>query len=377
MPSEGGEKTQEPTPKRLEEAREKGNVAKSSDLASAFVLFFGIVLLMTVGKQVATDLYIYSINLYGDPLFLIPENEGDENLRQSAVALFRETIVKFLKPLSLFFILLAVIGVAANVFQTGLMFLPNKLAPDLNNLNPMKGIQRIFSMQSVMRLAMGIVKIAIAGAVAWYAVEGDIGQILNLTANDENQITSFLVWTLLMVSLKVAAAFVIIALIDYMYQKWKHHQDMMMTVEEVREEVKQMIGDPKILGKRRQIQREMAMKQRVQGTSDADVVVTNPTHFAVAIKFDAKTMDGPTVVAKGADYVAFRIRELAKEHNIPVFERKPLARALYFNVELGEKITLIPEHMKSLVEVIKYAYKLSGRDFDKEYVQRQRQRKAA
>ena len=150
-----------------------------------------------------------------------------------------------------------------------------------------------------------------------------------------------------------------------------------MTDEEIRQEIKNMIGDPQIISKRRQIQREMAMKQRVQGTPDADVVVTNPTHFAVAIKFDARTMDGPVVVAKGADFLAFQIRNIAAEHRIPVVERKPLARALFDTVDIGEPITLIPEHMKTLTEVLIYVYGLTGRDFLGEYDYRQRSRRRA
>ncbi|MDR3182218.1 MAG: EscU/YscU/HrcU family type III secretion system export apparatus switch protein [Planctomycetaceae bacterium] len=378
MPSEGGEKSHDPTPKRLEQAREEGQVAKSQDLASAFVLLFAVILLMTLGKQLSLDIYEYAQELYGNPLFLIPENEGD-GLYQSAQALLHETIIRFMKPLSLFFVLLAVTGIAANVMQTGLLFLPKKLAPDITNLSIFKGIKRIFSLQSVMRLVMGIVKIIICAGVAWFAVEGNIGQILNLTANDNEQIISFLVWTLLLIALKVAVALVLIALVDLMYQRWKFMQDMKMTNEEVREEMKNMMGDPQIISKRRQIQREMATKQRAAGTADADVVVTNPTHLSVAVKYDARTMDGPVIVAKGADFIAFQIRKIAAENGIPIVERKPLARALFNTVDIGQPITLIPEQMKTLVEVLQYAYRLAGRDFESEiqYHQRKKQRKTA
>ncbi|MDR3234237.1 MAG: flagellar biosynthesis protein FlhB [Planctomycetaceae bacterium] len=376
MPGEGGEKSHDPTPKRLEQAREEGQVAKSQDLASAVVLLFAVIFLMTLGKQMAADIYDYAQEIYANPVFLTSEDE-DGGLYQSVQALFHETILRFMKPLSLFFVLLAAIGIIANVFQTGLLFLPKKLAPDITHLDPLKGLKRIFSLQSVMRLLMGIIKIVICAAVAWFAVEGNIGQILNLTANDDGQIASFLVWILLTIALKVAVALVIIAILDFMYQRWKFFQDLRMTNEEVREEMKNMIGDPQIISKRRQIQREMAMKQRAAGTADADVVVTNPTHFSVAIQFDARTMDGPVVVAKGADFIAFQIRKIAAENGIPVVERKPLARALYNTVEIGEPITLIPEQMKVLVEVLQYAYRLAGRNFDSEVHYRQRQKKRA
>jgi flagellar biosynthetic protein FlhB len=372
MAEDNGDKKHDPTPRRLEQAREKGQVAKSQDLAAAIVLLFAIILLMTIGKQTAADLFEYSCMIMSDPLLLIPENLEIDSLHQSVQSLFHETVIKFLKPLSFFFLFLLLAAVISNIVQIGILWQPDKLNIDITRLDPIKGFGRIFSMQSVVRLLMGIVKIVICAAVAWYAVEGSIGEVLHLSENDTNQIVSFLIWTLLMVALKIAVALVIIALIDYMYQRWKHFQDMRMTDQEIRDEMKNMIGDPQVIGKRRQIQREMAMKQRVQGTPEADVVVTNPTHFAVAIKFDARSMDGPIVVAKGADYLAFQIRKIAAEHGIPVVERKPLARALFDTVEIGKPITLLPEHMKTLTEVLIYVYKLAGRDFLGEYDYRQR-----
>ncbi|GHT18049.1 flagellar biosynthetic protein FlhB [Planctomycetales bacterium] len=377
MADDGGDKKHDPTPRRLEQAREQGQVAKSQDLAAALVLLFAIILLMTLGQWITTVLLEYSQEMLVNPMFLIPENQELDDLYQSVQSLFHETVIRFMIPLSFFFFALVAIAVIANMLQIGWLWLPEKLGFDFTRLDPIKGFGRIFSMQSVVRLAMGIIKIAICAVVAWYAVENNIGAILNLTANDENQIASYLVWTLLMIALKVAVALVIIAIIDFMYQKWKHSQDMKMSDEEMRQEMKNMMGDPQILGKRRQIQREMATKQRVQGTPDADVVVTNPTHFSVAIKFDAMTMDGPMVVAKGADYLAFQIRKIAKEHGIPILERPPLARALFATAEIGQQITLTPEHMQTLVEVIHYAYRLTGRNFDEEYTRRQKTRKAA
>ena len=379
MAEENGDKKHDPTPRRLEEAREKGQVAKSQDLAAAIVLLIAIVLLMTVGQRIAADLYEFSCTMLSEPLLLVPENQENDALEQSVQSLFHETITRFMNPgqlysLFYFFLLLMLIAVLANLAQVGFLWQPEKLALDFTRLDPVKGFGRIFSMQSVVRLLMGIVKIVICAAVAWYAVEASVGEILNSSENETNQIAAFLVWTLIMVAFKVAVALVIIALIDLMYQRWKHMRDLRMTDQELRDEIKNMIGDPQIISKRRQIQREMAQKQRVQGTQDADVVVTNPTHFAVAIKFDAKTMDGPVIVAKGADFLAFQIRKIAAEHGIPVVERKALARSLFETVEIGKPITLTQEHMQTLTEVLIYVYDLVGRDFLGEYDQRLRKR---
>ena len=366
MAEENGDKKHDPTPRRLEQAREKGQVAKSQDLAAAIVLLIAIILLLTIGKEIVNDLYAYSHKMMSEPLLLVPENQELDSLKQSAQSLFHETVTRFLNykkltSLFYFFLVLMFIAIVANIAQIGFLWLPDKLNFDFTRLDPIKGFGRIFSMQSVVRLLMGIGKIIICAAVAWYAVEGSLGEILNLSENETNQIASFLVWMLLMIALKVAVALVIIALIDFMYQRWKQMQDLRMTDQELRDEIKNMLGDPQIISKRRQIQREMAQKQRVQGTPEADVVVTNPTHFAVAIKYDIRTMEYPVVVAQGADHLAFQIRKIAAEHRIPVVERKALARALFASVEIGSPVKIEEEHMKTLAEVIAYAYWLTGR----------------
>ena len=361
MAEENGDKKHDPTPRRLEQAREKGQVAKSQDLAAAVILLLAIILLMTLGKIITENLFEYSREMLLEPMLLIPDNQDAPSLQQSVQSLFHETVIRFMKPLSIFFLLLLVTAVVANIAQIGFLWLPDKLNFDFTRLDPIKGFGRIFSMQSVVRLLMGIGKIVICAVVAWYAVEGSFGEILNLSENETNQIASFLVWMLLMIALKVAVALVIIALIDFMYQRWKQMQDLRMTDQEMRDEIKNMLGDPQIISKRRQIQREMAQKQRVQGTPEADVVVTNPTHYAVAIKYDIRTMDYPVVVAKGADHLAFQIRKIAAEHRIPVVERKALARALFASVKIGNPVMIEEEHMKTLAQVIAYAYWLTGR----------------
>ena len=364
MPGEdSGDKKHDATPQRLQEAREKGQVAKSQDLASAIVLLLAILLLMTLGHQIARELFEYGRSMLIDPTHLLAENQESGSLEQSATALFYETVIRFMKPLSLFFCLLLLSAVVANIAQIGFLWLPNKLAIDITHLDPMKGFKRIFSMQSLVRFLMGIVKIVICATVAWYAVENSIGEILHASETETNQIAAFLVWTLLMVALKVAVALVIIALIDLMYQRWKHAQDLRMTDEEIREQFKRYEGNPEVRQKRRQLQRELAQKQRVQGTPDADVVVTNPTHYSVALKFDARTMHYPVVVAKGADYLAFQIRKIAGEHGIPIMERKALARALFERIEIGQSVQIMPpEHIQTLAEVMAEVYRLTGRD---------------
>lgn len=368
MADERGDKSHDPTPRRREQAREQGQVAKSQDLASAIMLVFGIVLLMTLGRRIVTRFREYSDRMLSEPMFITPENAEDGGLFQSVMSQLYVTVLSFLGPLSLFFLALAGTAILVNLAQVGFLWLPDKLGFDFTRLDPVKGFGRIFSMQSVMRLLMGVVKIVLCAVVAYYAVRNEISVILNMTANEEEIIAAYLAETVLMIALKVAVALALIAIIDYMYQKWKFEQDLKMSTEEIREEMKNMLGDPQIIGKRRQLQREMAQKQRpgsVLGTSEADVVVTNPTHLAVALKYDPETMDVPTVVAKGSGFLAQQIRRIALENGIPIVERKPLARALFKTVEIGRPV-LDQEHLVALAEILAYAYRLSGRNIDEE-----------
>jgi len=369
-----GDKKHDPTPWKLEEARRKGQSAdaKSQDLASAIILLLAIILLMTFGQQVANKLFEFTHIMLGEPQLLIPEHQDSDAFAQSVQALFHNTLIEFMIPMSFFFLLLILTAVLANVFQIGLHWLPDKLAFDITRIDPIKGFGRIFSWRSLIRFLMGILKIVICSAVAWYAVVGSIGEILNLSESETGQIASFLVWTLLLIALKVAIALVIIALVDLMYQRWKYYQGLRMTDQELREELKNMLGDPEIIQKRKQFHQQLVKNQQVQGTQEADVVVTNPTHYSVAIKYDARTMDGPVIVAKGADFMALQIRSIAAEHRIPIVRRPELARILFATIEIGMPIDVSDEHMKTLVEVIRFAYSLTGRDLRSEAEHRRR-----
>ncbi len=365
MSNDGGEKSHDPTPRRREEARQKGQVARSQDLVSAIVLLAAILLLMTLGKQIVDAFYDYSYSVLSDPLFLVPEN-ADGGLTGHAMGFFYGSVMHFLKPVSLFFLALAGAAIAANMLQVGFLWQPDKLAFDATKLDPIKGFGRIFSMQSVVRLLMGIIKITICGLVAYFAIRSDLGTILNQTENEDQQIAAFLLTTLLNIALKVALALLLLAILAFMYQKWKFEQDLRMSTEEIKEEMKNSEGDPMVRSKRRQLQRELAMQQRsVSGTSDADVVVTNPTHFAVALKFDPKKANVPFVVAKGADFLAQQIRRIALEHDIPIFENKPLARGLYRDVDVGQPV-LDEQYHKVLADIMAYAYRLKKRDIARE-----------
>ncbi|MDR1925350.1 MAG: EscU/YscU/HrcU family type III secretion system export apparatus switch protein [Planctomycetaceae bacterium] len=361
MSESGGDKKHEPTPHRREQAYEKGQVAKSQDLAAAFVLLCAILLLMFFGSRIVDVFKQYTSTMLRYPVLVVSEDSG--GLFNTTMSLWLRTVLDFMKPMGIFFLALLFVAIFSNFVQIGFLWLPNKLMFDFTRLDPIKGFGRIFSMQSVVRLLLGIVKIAICGVVAFYAVRGEIGTIINLTWSDDKQIASYLVWMLLLIALKVAIVLVIIAIVDYAYQKWKHEQDLRMTDQEMREEIKQMMGDPQLISKRRQIQREMAMKQRnTQGTTDADVVISNPTHIAVAVKYTPETMHLPVVVAKGVDLFAQLIRRTALENGVPIVENKPMARLLNEKFEIGQQINFErAEDFAVLAKILAYAYQITGR----------------
>ena len=351
MPEQNGDKSHEPTERRRSKAREEGQVARSQDLASSVVLLVAILLLMTTGKEIVTVLHAYSHRMLGEETWLV----GESNTIYSH--LYHATFL-ILRPVATFMLILVGAAVLVNYMQVGWMFLPNKLALDFKKIDPIKGFGRMFSLQSLMRLIFGLLKIAICAAVAWYALRNELTSILKLVDMSERESIVYMLQLLLSVALKVAVCLVILAILDYAYQKWKHEQDLRMTTQEMRDELKEMMGDPQLVSKRRQIQREMAQQRMSQAVPQADVVVTNPTHLAVALKYDPATMKAPIVVAKGAGVIAKRIRQIALEHGIPILERKPLAQALFKHTEINQQIPA--EHFAAVAEILAYVYQLKG-----------------
>ncbi|MDR1491307.1 MAG: flagellar biosynthesis protein FlhB [Planctomycetaceae bacterium] len=352
MAEQSGDKQHEPTERRRNKAREEGQVARSQDLASAVVLLASIILLTTIGRQIVKTLTDYARQTLGEEAWL--EADFDRIIPH----LFHATFL-ILVPVGIFMALLVVTAIAVNYMQVGWLFLPNKLTFDFQKINPIQGFTRMFSLQSFMRLVFGLIKIAICAAVAYFALKNELITILNLIENSESEIAVYTLNLLLSVSLKVAICLVILAILDYAYQKWKYEQDLRMTAQEMRDEIKEMMGDPQLVSKRRQIQREMAQNRMSQTVPQADVVVTNPTHLAVALKYDADTMAAPIVVAKGAGVIAKRIRQIALEHGVPILERKPLAQALFRYVEVNQQIPA--EHFAAVAEILAYVYQLKAR----------------
>ncbi len=352
MPEQNGDKTQDATPHRRQEARKQGQVARSHDLASALLLICGLVVLMTMGGGIIDFIGRYSQQQLGGAAWL--NADGD-----FACFVWDESVRSLGKCLLPIFGVMLLASVAVNLSQIGFLFLPDKLAPDVSRINPLSGFGRIFSMAGLMRLIFGLFKVLVVATVALVDLYDERDAILGLSALSLSQIGVFLIDVLLWTSMKVGVALFILAILDYAFQRWKHEQDMKMTSQEVREEMKNLEGDPSVRARRRQVQRQLAIHQLSKAVPKADVVVTNPTELAIAIQYDPKTMAAPIVLAKGAGVIAQRIRRLALENGIPIVEKKPLAQALYRDAEINRPIPR--DKYAAVAEILAYVYQLKGK----------------
>jgi len=350
MPAQWDEKTEPATPRRRSEAREKGQVARSQDLPAAVLLLSAFIALAIFGPRLWQSLVeILKASLSGgsvsdiDQVLPIIVRIANEALRRLAPIL----IVMFIAM------------VIALLWQVGLLLTLHPLKPSLNRINPLSGLQRLFSIRSVMLALINFGKLLVVGAVAWFTLSGSAAAIIFSSTFEFGEMFRLGASLIFELSMKLGAALFVLALLDYAWQRYKHERDMRMTKDEVKDEMRTMEGDPQIKKRRRQIQMQLAMQRLRSEVPKADVVVTNPTHLAIAIAYDAETMPAPRVVTKGADHVALRIRQIAKEHGIPIVERKPLARAMYDHVEPGQ---YIPERFyRAIAEILAYVYELTGK----------------
>jgi len=348
--NEGQEKTEQPTGRKIQKAREEGNVPRSQDLSAALILLGGLFAMRIFGRKM---IYMLGVNQTRvlENLFHLPTTPG------GMVPFLRSILIEVIWILAPILTAVLVIALVANIGQVGFVFTTKPLQFNLNMFNPAQGIKRIISRRSFMRFVMSMLKAIVVGVVAYWAVKGHFGHLAVLLEKDISVIISAIGGMLFDVTVKVTLVLLILAILDWAYQRWEYKQDLRMTKEEIKEEMKQMEGDPKLRSKRRQIQMNIAMQRMMQAVPEADVVVTNPTHVAVAIQYESDTMPAPKVVAKGADRLALRIREIAALHGVPIVEKRSLARTLYQLVEVGKDV---PERLfKSVAEVLAYVYQLN------------------
>jgi flagellar biosynthetic protein FlhB len=352
MAEQDGDKSQDATPHRRQQAREQGQFARSQDLGSAVLLLVGLVSLLALGAGLVDYLGRLCRHQLGDAAWL----SADPTF---LIVQWNQHVGELARYMLPFFGLLFVAGVAVNVMQSGFLFLPDKVAPDLSRLDPLKGLQRLCSLANLVRLVFGLFKIVLITAVAWASLYRDRQMILAMVGMSVPQIAFYLIQILLWTAIKIAVALLILAILDYGFQRWKHERDIRMSPQEVREEMKNLEGNPQVIARRRQVQRQLAMHRLSSTVPKADVVITNPTELAVAVQYDPETMAAPVVVAKGAGLIAQQIRRLALENGIPIVEKKPLAQALYREVEVNHPIP--QDKYAAVAEVLAYVYQLQGK----------------
>lgn len=355
----GGEKTEPATAKKLDDARKEGNVAKSKDIVSAVALLTSFVVLKVTIGNIGTGLMrIYTSAYNGIALFANPRS--DEINYNSVMSIAKNMTIDGFKLVIPIFALMFIIAFVGDLVQVKWKITAKPLQPKGSKINPLKGFKRIFSMQSLVNFAKSLALVIIIFFMVFQTIKTKRGVLFNLYEISLLEALGVIGDLVFSLAIKICAVYLIVGVADFAYQKIKFKNDMMMTKQEVKDEFKDSEGDPKIKGQIRQRMRQASMRRMMQDLPNADVVITNPTHFAVALKYESGKNEAPVVLAKGEDYLAQKIKEKARENNIEIVENKPLARALYANVDVGQEI---PEELyQAVAEVLAYVYGLKNKN---------------
>lgn len=347
-----GEKTEKATPKKRQDSRKKGQVAKSQDINTAvnLIAVFGILAIM--GPYMYEQIVDLMTDFFQHKML---EKITEENIQAMLIEILK-VMGLILAPI---FAVAVVAGVISNIMQVGFMFSTESIQFKLDKLDPIKGAKRIFSIRAIVELLKSILKISIVGFVAFYVLFNRMDEMMVLTQVSVSEAMVLIVDISYKVGLYAAVALFCIAILDYMYQKYDFEKNIRMSKQDIKDEYKNSEGDPLIKSKIKQKQRQMAMQRMMQEVPNADVVITNPTHFAIALKYDEKKADAPLVVAKGVDFVAQKIKYIAKENAVVMVENRPLARALYDQTEIGQAIP--EEFFKAVAEILAFVYKTKGK----------------
>ncbi len=353
MADDAGDKTEAPTARKRSEAREQGNIARSADL-TASVLLIGVLMLL---KQFGPGL-IAALKLLVEETLSI---ESLSNLRTDDVGhgLLRAVVIAG-AAMAPFFAGVVLIAVVINLVQVGWFLNTKKLRPNLAALNPLKGIGKLFGKsQTLVQLGMTLLKLSLVAVVAYFAVRGKVEQILSLQGLGISQVFGLGAEVIYFVGIRIGLLLLVLAIIDYAYQRFRVERELKMTKQEVKDEMRRMEGDPKLKGRRRQIAAQMATQRLTNEVTTADVVVTDANEFAIALKYDITAMHAPRVIAKGHGFLASRIRDAAVTAGVPLVERKPLARALYKRCDAGHDVP--EQYYAAVAEILAYVYELGGK----------------
>ncbi len=350
--TDDSQKTEDPTPKKLEESRKRGQVAMSREVNNWVMLFAGTMLIVALAGPMMVDL-MDMMKVYIEFSHSLPQMPG------GLESVMGQGFIKVIGIMFLPLFLLMVAAFFAPFLQVGPLFAPGVIKPDFTKVSLIKGFGRLFSLRSIVEFVKGIAKIAIVGAVATVIIYPYLGKFEHLIDLPIVAAMSELKFLVVKMMVGVLIILIIIAGIDLVYQRYEYNKKMRMSLQEVKDEFKQSEGDPHIKAKLRQLRAQKAQQRMIQAVPEADVVITNPTHYSIALKYNPDEMPAPIVIAKGIDEIAMRIREVAKEHDIILYENVPLAHALYDIAEIDE--TIPTEHFKAVAEIISYVFKLKGK----------------
>lgn len=342
-----GEKTEKATPRKKQDARKKGQVAKSADVNTAVSLLTIFLSLLFIGSFMRDRILLMMKDIFQHYLLL---NLTDQNVHD----FFLTTTYQAGIILAPIMGVALVAGLLGNYLQVGFLFSPEAIKMKLNKLDPIQGFKRIYSIRAIVELLKSLLKITFIGLVTFSVIWFDIDNVLRLSQLSVGQSFSYLSILTVKMGLFASAALLILSLLDYLYQRYDYEKNIRMSKQDIKDEYKKTEGDPLIKSKIKQRQREMAMRRMMQEVPTADVVITNPTHYAIALKYDETKMEAPYVVAMGVDTIAQKIKEIAEVNNVVMVENRPLARALYNQADIGQAIP--EEFFQAVAEIIAYVY---------------------
>ena len=344
-----GEKTEKATPKKREETKKKGQVAKSVEINTAVILL-SMFLFLLFGRQFLFDQFEHVMKEY------LQHNLLKDLTNQNARSLLSQIYMQILILIGPFLGVAFIAAIVANVSQVGFIFSAEAISVKFDRLNPIQGFKKIYSLRAIVELVKSLLKITIVGAATFYVIWQSKQDILNLPYIGIREVAETIYNLVVKSGLYAAGSLLALATFDLFYQRFDFEKNIRMSKQDIKDEYKKSEGDPLIKSKIKQKQREIAMRRMMQEIPNADVIITNPTHYAVALKYDEEKRDAPFVVAKGVDYLALKIREIAKAHDIVTIENRPLARALYAQTEIGDEVP--EEFFKAVAEILAYVYKL-------------------
>ena len=348
----GGEKILPPSPRKLQRAREEGNVARSTDLSSAFGLTVALLALFFLGPMMMRVMMSATEHYFSHITFFDVSRDGVQSMTIEMLYFLGQTMLPFMT-------VMALVAAVVNFTQIGPLLSAKALQPKFSRINPITGMKRFVSLRMFVELIKSFIKIIIICVIVYFATRDRWEAFIVLMELTPEGILIGVSDLIIDVWWRIALAMILVAILDYAYQRWQFMRDQRMTRREAQDEAKELEGDPHVKQRIRQLQRQMATQRMLSEVPEADVVITNPTRFAIALRYDQGNMAAPKVVAKGQRLMAQRIRDLAEENNVPIVQRPPLARALYKSVEIGH---WVPESLfKAVAEVLAYVYQIDRR----------------